>query len=76
MGTFWPFPISTFFRRIPWENDIPFFLLHFAAADHKPLPICPRSMLKSLCYKLGQKDCIVRAGGKRYDVSHSLMLHG
>src|SRR3954451_7351269 len=37
------------FRKVPWDNDVPFFLGDFVAtADGKesPLPICPRQTLK------------------------------
>lgn len=34
--------LSTF-RKVPWDNDIPFFL-----ADFAPLPICPRNLLKRI----------------------------
>jgi glutamine synthetase len=37
--------LSTF-RRIPWDDDIPFFLADFKLADGKPLPVCPRQVLK------------------------------
>ena len=36
------------FRKIPWENDVPFFLGEFN--DHKggPSPVCPRQLLKKV----------------------------
>lgn len=34
------------YRRIPWEDNIPFFLLNFYdQGDDKPLPVDPRSAL-------------------------------
>ncbi|KAI8804121.1 glutamine synthetase/guanido kinase [Cladochytrium replicatum] len=37
------------FRRIPWENDIPFFLLDFIdPKTMEPLAMCPRSTLKRI----------------------------
>lgn len=39
--------LSTY-RKIPWENDIPFFLLSFVEKDNKPLHICPRQVLKKV----------------------------
>ncbi len=39
--------ISTF-RRIPWENDTPFFLADFKDAAGNDLEICPRSLLKKI----------------------------
>ncbi|EGG19452.1 glutamine synthetase type I [Cavenderia fasciculata] len=42
------------FRLIPWENNTPFFLIDFYKTDdpNKPLPICPRNLLKKVI-----KDC-------------------
>lgn len=36
------------FRRIPWENDLPFFLADFSSRDesHRNVPGCPRSLMK------------------------------
>lgn len=36
------------FRRIPWENDLPFFLADFSNSEGKGLPVCPRSLLKTI----------------------------
>jgi len=36
------------FRRLPWENDTPFFLADFRDANGSDLPICPRSLLKKI----------------------------
>jgi len=36
------------FRKIPWENDIPFFLGEFIKNDGSPLEICPRQVLKKI----------------------------
>lgn len=36
------------FRKIPWENDIPFFLGEFIRPDNSPLEICPRQVLKKI----------------------------
>ena len=33
-------------RRIPWDDNVPFFLADFADAKGGPLPICPRQVLK------------------------------
>ncbi len=44
------------FRRIPWENDLPFFLADFSQPDGNDLPACPRSLLKRViaeCTALG-----------------------
>ncbi len=39
--------ISTF-RKIPWENDVPFFLGELLDANGKPSHVCPRQLLKSM----------------------------
>ncbi len=36
------------FRKIPWENDIPFFLGEFIDGDGNPLAICPRQVLQKV----------------------------
>ena len=36
------------FRKIPWENDIPFFLGEFIDAKGNPLAICPRQVLQKV----------------------------
>lgn len=39
--------LSTF-RKIPWENDVPFFLAEFIDDAGKPLYVCPRQLLKKV----------------------------
>ncbi|WP_240615350.1 glutamine synthetase family protein [Pedobacter paludis] len=36
------------FRKIPWENDVPFFLGDFIDDQEKPNYVCPRQLLKKL----------------------------
>lgn len=36
------------FRKIPWEDDLPFFLGDFINRDNKPSPVCPRQLLKKV----------------------------
>jgi glutamine synthetase len=36
------------FRKIPWENDIPFFLGDFISTEGKASPVCPRQLLKKV----------------------------
>ncbi len=33
-------------RRVPWDNQVPFFLGEFVNADGTPFPVCPRQVLK------------------------------
>ncbi len=35
-------------RKIPWENNLPFFLGNFEKSDGQPLEICPRQLLKKI----------------------------
>ena len=37
----------TTYRKIPWENDQPFFLGHFEESAGNPLAVCPRQLLRS-----------------------------
>ncbi|MBA2661084.1 MAG: glutamine synthetase [Bradymonadaceae bacterium] len=37
--------LSTY-RKVPWDNDVPFFLGDFVDADGQALAICPRQLLK------------------------------
>lgn len=36
------------FRRVPWDDNVPFFLGSFIDAHGKPLDVCPRSVLKKV----------------------------
>lgn len=38
----------TTFRKIPWENDLPFFLGELTAANGDPSYVCPRQLLKKV----------------------------
>ena len=52
--------LSTF-RRIPWENNVPFFLVSFLDPETKaPVSVCPRGVLKKLVGKADQSgwQCI------------------
>ncbi|KAI2632858.1 hypothetical protein GGS21DRAFT_521633 [Xylaria nigripes] len=51
------------FRRIPWEDDIPFFLVNFFDPD-SAAPVCadPRGLLKTTVDKLKQKGYDAMAG--------------
>ncbi len=35
-------------RRVPWDDGVPFFLCDFETEDGKPLPVCPRQLLKKI----------------------------
>ncbi len=34
------------YRKVPWDNNIPFFLGEFVDSKNQPLSICPRQVLK------------------------------
>lgn len=58
-------PDLSSFRRIPWENNIPFFLVSFFDPDTKtPVPACPRGLLKTQLDKLATKGYGAMAGGE------------
>jgi glutamine synthetase len=44
--------LSTF-RKIPWENDVPFFLCELEHSKDNPADVCPRNLLKKI---IGQAD--------------------
>lgn len=58
-------PDLSSFRRIPWENNVPFFLIAFHDPDTgKSLSACPRSILKRTVDKLREKGYGAMAGGE------------
>ena len=52
------------YRRIPWENNIPFFLVSFRWPSGESLPACPRSVLERACKKIEAKGVGAMAGGE------------
>ncbi|KAI5867375.1 putative glutamine synthetase [Durotheca rogersii] len=52
------------FRRIPWEDNIPFFLISFFNDDSKPLCACPRGLIKTVVDKLEKKGYNAMAGAE------------
>lgn len=36
------------FRKVPWENDVPFFLGDFVDEQHRPAYTCPRQLLRKV----------------------------
>jgi glutamine synthetase len=52
------------YRRIPWEDNVPFFLVSFFDPETKePVPACPRGILKTQLEKLATKGYGAMAGG-------------
>ena len=57
-------PDLSSFRRIPWEDNVPFFLVSFFDPDtEKPVSVCPRGVLKNAVEKLHKKGLGAMAGG-------------
>ena len=60
-------PDLSTFRRIPWENNVPFFLLHFHDPDtEESLSACSRSLLRRTAGKLEARGMKALAGGEQY----------
>lgn len=58
-------PDLSSFRRIPWEDNVPFFLVSFFDPDtQEPICACPRGLLKTALEKLQAKGYGAMAGGK------------
>ena len=55
------------FRRIPWENNVPFFLVSFFDPDTRdPISACPRGLLRTATEKLEKLGYKAMAGGMFY----------
>ena len=53
------------FRRIPWEDNVPFFLVDFKDPDTgEAVCACPRGLLKGVVARLGEKGFAAMAGGE------------
>ncbi|KAK0507338.1 hypothetical protein JMJ35_010376 [Cladonia borealis] len=53
------------FRRIPWEDNVPFFLLSFMDPDTgRPVGACPRGLLKTASEKLERQGLGAMAGAE------------
>ncbi|RFS24973.1 glutamine synthetase [Chitinophaga silvatica] len=46
------------FRKIPWENDIPFFLGEFVTENDQPVYACPRQLLQKIILDATQNGFI------------------
>lgn len=53
----------TSYRRIPWENNVPFFLVSFREPSGESLSACPRSLLERATKKLEDQGIGALAGG-------------
>ncbi|KAL8407487.1 hypothetical protein RB594_006348 [Gaeumannomyces avenae] len=53
------------FRRIPWENNVPFFLVSFFDPDTKqPVSACPRGLLSTQLAKFQERGLGAMAGAE------------
>ncbi|KAF7533198.1 hypothetical protein G7Z17_g13550 [Cylindrodendrum hubeiense] len=58
-------PDFSSFRRIPWEYNVPFFLVDFLDPDtKKPICACPRGLIKSQLAKLSNAGYGAMAGAE------------
>ena len=58
-------PDLSSFRRIPWEDNVPFFLVSFLDPDTKgPISACPRGLLNTAVKKLEAQGLQAMAGGE------------
>lgn len=57
-------PDLSTFRRIPWENDVPLFLINFLDPDTKePVCSCPRGLVKTAVGRAEKAGYRAMAGG-------------
>ena len=74
-------PDLSSFRRIPWEDDVPFFLVSFFDPDTmEPVSVCPRGILKTVVERLHAKGLGAMAGGKtlhhsKFDLADRELSH-
>ena len=53
------------FRRIPWENGCPFFLVSFHDPEtEEPIAPCPRNLLATMVGRLEKLSCRAMAGAE------------
>ncbi|KAF4592128.1 glutamine synthetase [Ophiocordyceps camponoti-floridani] len=58
-------PDLSSYRRIPWEQDVPFFLVSFLDPEsRKPICACPRGLLKTQLDRLRDSGCGAMAGAE------------
>ncbi|KAL9018840.1 MAG: hypothetical protein Q9185_003858 [Variospora sp. 1 TL-2023] len=58
-------PDLSTFRRIPWEDNVPFFLVSFFDPDTGgPISACPRGLLKTACARMEDHGLSALAGAE------------
>ena len=50
------------FRRVPWDDNVPFFLADFEDAGGADSPLCPRRLLKKVLARAAERGFTVLAG--------------
>ena len=64
------------YRRIPWEHNVPFFLVSFFDPDtHEPVSACPRGLLKTAVEKLEEQGLSAMAGGQCHNLAQKSIPH-
>ena len=64
------------FRRVPWEDNVPLFMVSFYDPDtREPLFACPRSLLKLQMDKFAKKSCGAMAGGTFLPLPHRYAVY-
>jgi glutamine synthetase len=65
------------FRRIPWEANVPFFLVSFFDADTgKTVSACPRSLLRTTVEKAEEAGYSALAGGElSFRLTDNILYH-
>ena len=59
-------PDLSSYRRIPWEDNVPFFLVSFNDPDTGGrLSACPRSLLTTASEKIEKNGMVALAGGEQ-----------
>ncbi|SNX85368.1 probable glutamine synthetase [Melanopsichium pennsylvanicum] len=62
------------YRRIPWEDNMPFFLIRFFNANGSPLAVCPRNLLRSVASNIQKElglDCMAGAEFEYFQFSET-----
>lgn len=66
-------PDLSSFRRIPWEDNVPFFLVSFLDPDtREPVCACPRGLMKIVVAKAEAAGYRAMAGGRWYSSINKL----
>lgn len=54
----------TTFRRVPWDNDVPFFLADFVDGEGQPLGVCPRQLLRTVLAQGERRGLFAHVGAE------------